>query len=518
MALSTSNLLTLPTNNTFNTLNSQQGVVKPPSLSSYLPSTNYFPSISLNTQTTTPQTTKPLALAPPQSTASASAPTTSSPNPNYGLFNYGTPSATGGASSGTSAPTQSYTPQAPLPTVNPNQQYNTGTNQTQTQGTPVTYPGLVSTLANSSLAGSSAVPQAQQGLLNSANSNPLESGGAYDTYSKAIAAQNALKQGIASSYANVEQNPIPLEFQQGREQVMSRQYASQLDAAQQAVNQAQQALGYGIQEQGQQQAGFNQAGALGNTAQGLKQSGLTSAAGLAQPQLGNIGSQQYYNPLNPGQSGGMSVGSALASLPQSAQTAIQSYAQQVKSGSMTRADAESRLSAYGITGTNALNEVLGSGFNTNASNASAGTTAVGQQVQTAAISTNAALDTLATAFSNLSPLQTGGIPASNSIANWIASNLGDQALTQFKTNLADARSQLIGVLNASGGTPTGNEATALQYLPDNMTKAQFDANVGTTQNPGIVRQLIDQKVKAFTGSGQQNTNQGNTSGGSIFSW
>lgn len=152
-------------------------------------------------------------------------------------------------------------------------------------------------------------------------------------------------------------------------------------------------------------------------------------------------------------------------------------------------------------------------FNTNASNASAGTTAVGQQIQTAAQATNQALDTLSTLFNNLSPLQTQGIPLTNSLANWVGSALGSQALSQYKTNLADARSQLIGVLNSAGGTPTGNEATANQYLPDNMTKAQFDANVGTAKNPGIVRQLVAQKVSSFTGSGTQTQNNGGFSEG-----
>ena len=206
------------------------------------------------------------------------------------------------------------------------------------------------------------------------------------------------------------------------------------------------------------------------------------------------------------------TGTAMSQLPKQAQDTINSYAQQVKSGAMTRPDAESRLSAYGVVGTNALNEVLGPNFNTNASNASAGTTAVGQQIQTAATATNQALDTLSELFNNLSPLQTGGIPLTNSLSNWVATNLGDKALSQYKTNLADARSQLIGVLNSAGGTPTGNEATANQYLPDNMTKAQFDANVGTTQNPGIVRQLVAQKVGSFTGSGSQNSSGGTTGG------
>ena len=247
--------------------------------------------------------------------------------------------------------------------------------------------------------------------------------------------------------------------------------------------------------------------------QTAQQQGLGQAAGLVSPTQVPY-SNQYLSPTT-GQSvnGGGTGGTAMSQLPAQAQSAVQSYAQQVQNGSMTRADAESRLSAYGIAGTNALNEALGPNFNTNASNASAGTTAVGQQIKTAADTTNKALDTLSSAFSSLNGFETGGIPATNSIAQWISSQFGSSALQTYKTNLADARSQLIGVLNSAGGTPTGNEATANQYLPDNMTKAQFDANVGTQQNPGIVRQLIQQKVSSFTSSGTQNNGTSNTSSG-----
>lgn len=343
-------------------------------------------------------------------------------------------------------------------------------NQYSSTNTP-TYPGLVGQTANSG-----------QNLIQNAQQDSPE----------VKAARVALQQSYqdeGQAIANIEGSPHTMNFAQGSENVIRNQYLQDQNAKAATLNSA-------VTTQGQQ-----------FTAQGTGGGLIGTAAGLAAPQLAGF-NQQSFNPIT-GQFGNSSSGgTALSQLPTQAQSAIQSYAQQIQSGSMTRADAEGRLSAYGQPGLNALNELLGSGFNTNASNASAGTTAQGQQIQTAAQSTNSALDTLSSAFANLNPLQTAGIPATNSIANWIGQQFGDQALQKFKTNLADARSQLIGVLNSSGGTPTGNEATAQQYLPDNMTKAQFDANVGTAQNPGIVRQLVAQKVSAFTQSGQQtNTNQ-----------
>lgn len=408
--------------------------------------------------------------------------------------------------------------------------------QAAPQPTP-TYSGLVGSLANNSLRQSPVAAQGAAGLINNAQTNYGTAGPAYQDYQTKVGELQKLKSGIAQQYGNIESQAIPLEFQQGREQALSRQYASQLDAGQQAVNQAQQAIGYQLTGNSQQQAGLTSAAGIGNTAQGQLQSGLTSAAGYAQPQQVGAGSvvynpqtglpitagptqlpysNQYIDPLTGrpigGGGGGGAATGTMASLPQAAQDAVNSYAQQVQNGLMSRADAESRLSTYGVAGTNALNEVLGTGFNTNASNASEHTTAVGQQIQTAADSTNKALDTLVQAFSSLSGLETGGIPVTNSIAQWVGRQLGDKGLQQYLTNLADARSQLIGVLNSSGGTPTGNESTANQYLPDNMTKAQFDTNVGTAEHPGIVRQLIAQKVGSFTNSGQQG---GTTSRGPI---
>lgn len=378
---------------------------------------------------------------------------------------------------------------------------------------PVTYPGLIQNLANTSQQGSPYTEQAIQGILSAAQGNSAIGQRAADIaaqYGQQIA--NAGGQGARSEAGQLTTGTSPVG--EGNAAVTAQTTAAQQQALAQGESAALQGTAQQLTGQNQQANAYGAAGGVANTAQGNVQSGLNNAAGYAQPQLGNIGSQQYYNPLNANSSSGAGT------LPADATNAINSYAQAVKEGRMTRADAESRLSTYGITGLNALNIALGPTFNTNASNASAATTGQGQQIQTAAQSTNSALDTLSNAFSQLSSLQTGGIPASNGIANWIGHQFGDAALSQFKTNLADARSQLIGVLNSSGGTPTGNEATALQYLPDNMTKAQFDANVGTAQNPGIVRQLVAQKVSAFTGSGSQTGASGSPAGtaGGTWSW
>lgn len=242
--------------------------------------------------------------------------------------------------------------------------------------------------------------------------------------------------------------------------------------------------------------------------QQMAQTGLSNAVSAIKRQLGQYG-QTFYNPLQEGaaggQDGGTQGGIQLTGAP--AQD-VSNLAQSVVNGTLNYPAALSQLSGYGTAVQNQLLpaiQKLKPDFNFNLSASSAQTQATGQQIQTAADSANKALDTLSSIYSSLPAIQTGGIPFTNSIANYIAGAFGQSQLTQFQTALADARSQLVGVLNSAGGTPTGNEATALSYLPDNMTPAQFQAAVGTAQSPGTVRQLIQQKVGSFTTSGQQNS-------------
>lgn len=253
------------------------------------------------------------------------------------------------------------------------------------------------------------------------------------------------------------------------------------------------------------------------TAQNQQITGLTAAGGLAAPIQAPYTSQVISpitgQPIQTGNSTG-TTGGSLNPLNN-----VQTYAQQVANGQMTIDQANSAL-GNNPAFTGALNQAIKTinpNFNFTQSSASSQTQGVAQQIRTAADSTNRALDTLSQGFNSLNPLQKGPIPATISLSNWIATQFGDKALTAYKTNLADARSQLIGVLNSSGGTPTGNEATAVQYLPDNMTVDQFNQNVGTTENPGIVRQLINQKVQAFSNSGLQ-SNQSSSSSASSGGW
>lgn len=172
---------------------------------------------------------------------------------------------------------------------------------------PTSFNGLLGAAVNQQNSPNNQAAQASiQGLQGTAQNNPATSGPAYTDYQDKIQQLKDLKSQEAAQFGSIESQPIPLEFQQGREQILARQYASQNDAAQNAVNQAQTAVGLGIQGTTAQQAGYNQAGSLALTGQGQTQGALQNAASLAQPQLGSIG-QVPFSPTD--QSQGQVLGS-----------------------------------------------------------------------------------------------------------------------------------------------------------------------------------------------------------------
>ena len=374
--------------------------------------------------------------------------------------------------------------------VQPNTSSNSSSNSSNSGTTSGVIPQTYNTSATTP---TPAVPQSNiiGGLLNQANGTNPEA----DKYKQQI-------QDIANTQAtankNIDTSGIDQSLATGQENVLNRTYAAESQAAQTGLSNA-------LQQTGQQiQAG-------------------TAAANANAPITGVPYGTQTINPATgqpyatSGATGGVSVdpNNPVASLP--------ALATAVMNGQMTIDQANSALNNnVGMT-TNLRNQILAKNPNFNfVQSSSSGTTqATGQQLKASVDTANKALDTLSTSFNSLPGAETGGIPLTNSIAQWIGTQLGSSALQQYKTNLADARAQLVGVLNTSGGTPTGNENTALQYLPDNMTLAQFNTNVGTQQNPGIVRQLMSQKLTSFSGSGSQNGTSGSTTGGtstSGFGW
>jgi len=123
-------------------------------------------------------------------------------------------------------------------------------------------------------------------------------------------ALNQSRMNEATGLAQNFSNPIPLEFQQGRAQVLQNQYLQQQGALANAFQGA--------------------AGLVGqaNTQQQLQQTGLGTAAGYAKPELGSIGQVPYSpidlsqgNILGTTQPGGIGAAGNLLGQFQGAQTA-----------------------------------------------------------------------------------------------------------------------------------------------------------------------------------------------------
>lgn len=301
-------------------------------------------------------------------------------------------------------------------------------------------------------------------------------------FTNAMNQYNDVNQQLAQSRMNQANalaanagNPIPLEFQQGRGQIITNQGLAQQGALASQLQGASNVLG------------------AANTQQQTQQAGLTSAAGLVSPvQLPY--SNQYVNPLTGQSIGGGTVTGSL-------QDAVARAVQMINSGSSYN-DAAATLSGYGQGGINALTQALPPGFDITQANARAqagvastlqtGTT--GGQMQKSAVAANQALDTLQQAYNNLGSFSGGSnIPFINQFTQNIAmqTGVGREAVSAYQGALKEARAQINTVLAPLVGVESAN-ATSNSLLPDNMTPQEIPQKIGAA------KEYIQQRVAAFS--------------------
>lgn len=349
-----------------------------------------------------------------------------------------------------------------VPSTGPNGQtiYTSGTNQAvQTPATnsagsatniapvqPPTFGGILGSLALTAQQGSPQVQAANQNLLQTQTN-----------------VQNALG-GIGTE-------AIPLEFQQGRQALLSNLGTQQIANATQQVTNA-------------------------LTSQGQQITGLGTAANLAQPSTAQYG-QTVFNPAT-GTYGTPGAGDASGLDPQ---TAAAGLAQQVVSGQMSYSDAVSSLGYAGNAGQQFLNNAIqqaSPGFNTN--QAQVNTQVQGQLAPQASLA-QGELANLQSTLATAPALQTTGIPAINAIGNFINSLLGNPG----SQALADARSAAISAVGtalatAYGGTPTSYDNLIGQWFPANATPAQVQAGIQQFNN------LISYRAQSFGSPGTASLN------------
>lgn len=356
----------------------------------------------------------------------------------------------------------------------------TGTTASMTPpATPpaTTYSGLVGGLA-SNTASNAASPAGQ--LAATGATNPGTSGQAYTDYQTAVQNLADLKSKIAAQEGAQASQPIPLQFQQGRQQAEQNQYAAQLDAAQQAVVQAQQGLGYQIQGTQVQQTGLNEAG-------GLQNSALSSAASSAQPSPASFG-QTTFNPLTGNYEGS-------GGLPPDV---LQQYAQMAANGQYSAIPSSITGNPVLSAQLNQAAQAINPAYNPISSSAqgaasasniqTAGTTATNIAAQGAGTAVQAynTLNAANTTFDQqasqvLSVLSQGkldgSIPDVNAALNKIGGKLGSTQVQALSSSLAELNTAYTQLLSSGNQTPTAADQQALATLNPNSSAAMIATSI-----------------------------------------
>ncbi len=246
-------------------------------------------------------------------------------------------------------------------------------------------------------------------------------------------------------------------------------------------NRIAQTQGLKMQELNKIAEGARAQAGLATTQQGLQQTGLTSAAGLAQPVQVPY-SNQFISPVTGQPIGGGTSGSL--------NDAVSGVVQKLQSGQMTYNDALNALSGYGQGGVNALQSALPQGFNIAQSNALGGVQGtVGPAYQYA----DTALRNVETLMSQLPDIQKTNIPLVNQITQGFSQKTGigsegTRAVTGAVNTLRNAYASLLA--SSKGGTPTDYSGQALAEIPDNPTPNDIAALRANFETLGQARKDI----------------------------
>lgn len=349
---------------------------------------------------------------------------------------------------------------------------NTSTTPSATTISP-TFPGIISGLVSKSSQPSADYTETKKNA---------------DQYNEALKTSRINEaQGLASNAGN----PIPLEFQQGRGQILQNQYTQEQNALGQAYN-----------------AATAQQGAA-NTQQGLQQTGLTSAAGFAQPvgQFGMLTNPQTGEPLN----------------TQVFQSAIQQAQQLVNSGTpVNDPSVQSLLSPFGFVGPLAFNQAMqaqqGSGWNPAAQSAATSQNiSQGTQSQGQAYDLNLGLQQLKTVkpmitnFLSASGINSTDSPLYNQPINTYIQKLGNPAaMTQYAYMINDLQKFASQMLAAGGGgTPTGVQAATQLMDPSMLSMKQIQSALDTLDTLGTNQVSVLQSQASASLGGNRGQYAGN---------
>ncbi len=369
--------------------------------------------------------------------------------------------ASGSWTPNTQSPVSTATqPQQPMQPQQQPPQYNTPAPQIQQQAQT---PSLFS--------------QATQSLYDTSGNNAQIGRNAQqiaDAAGKQISDIGGLGARSAMGYLTTGTSPVG----EGNAAIQKQTTAAQQQAVAQGAN---------VALQGNQQA---------LSAQGQQQSGLASAAGLVQPQLGQYG-QTYYNPqtgqASNGSSGGVSPNDPIY-------PALQQYAQMYATGQQAGIPGS-------ITGNSVLNaqvlqmaRAINPNFNINTvAGMASGQQQVGQQVaqMTAANTAAKGIEQAITSFIAQNPqLNPTDSTFANSISQWASGQqLGDPKYQTLANYLNEYISTLAPILGVGGNTTN---------LKTEIAQSMINARASGSSISEVLRNistLADQKVANLASGG-----------------
>ena len=360
--------------------------------------------------------------------------------------------------------------------LNPN---NLGGNGVSGTGSnpDISSAGLLTSLTKTSLAGSNNAQAAQTGLLNSSAQNMGTSGQANTDYLNAVKNLEDTQNRIAQQKQSLESSGASSDIARGLELANQNQWTTQLAAAQNAVNQTQQTIQNQLQGTQTQQQGYNEAGGLAQTGQGMVQSGLSTAAGYAQPQQVPYGTP-LVNPQTGGVLGGGGTTSGGVDPSSPFYATMQEYAQLMASNQGSAVPGSITQNPVLNAQLMQMAKTINPNFNYNVA-AGAG----GAQTQTAGSqytqiqnyqSSQKQAKNLTSQFEDL--LQSSGVNPSefqkaNGVLQTIASNTSDSRYKMLDNYVKEISAAYAGIL-AGGGDVTNQVRDSATGMLDGLASGQ----------------------------------------------
>lgn len=415
---------------------------------------------------------------------------------------------------------------------------------TQSSSSGISFPGIESSLVNSSLSGSANATNAATGLLNAPAQNAAlgtNGQGIGNEYATEIQKAIAPYIGLAAGQSTTGTAPVA----QGNEMATlaaANQLGTQLaNAGNLALSGNTQALT--AQDQGQ--SGLMNAGSVANTQQTNVQSGLAAAATATAPQTTTPG-QAVFNPATESYTAANSTGSPGTAPAGYDQGVWSQYMQDLSTGNISAIPTavQGNPAVFGQLqeavqqqnpGFN-YNTAVGQGQGQQAIGAASGQ-AQASNIQTAGTAQTNALQavygqnapaayTLNTALNNIQSLgsltlqtaQGGNInPLSTQVGNQtigqFRNGLGSASQAAFNSNMSAFASSLSALYaDQSGATPTQVSSWATQIANGSMPMQQLQAIYGASLSEGNLR-LANLKSTASSAYSAEQGSAGGSTGG-----